>query len=171
MRNPILLDNTVLSNLALVGQADLVFRLWAGRVASTPEVLSEYKVAARAGLLPSHAWIDLPVVELTTQEVAICETFSRRLGRGERSCLAVAHSRGGLFASDDADARAAARRLGIPITGTLGILALTVRRELLTLAQANALLADMVAAGYRSPMERLDTLVSTTPPPATGSNS
>ena len=171
MRNPSLLDNTVLSNLALAGQAELVFRLWAGRVASTPEVLSEYEVAARAGLLPSHAWIDLPVVELTTQEVAICETFSRRLGRGERSCLAVAHSRGSLFASDDADARAAARRLGIPITGTLGILALTVRRELLTLAQANALLADMVAAGYRSPMERLDTLVSTTPPPATGSNS
>ncbi len=159
MRNPILLDNTVLSNLALVGQMDLVFRLWAGRVASTPEVLSEYEDAARAGLLPPHAWTDLPVVELTTQEVAMSKTFSRRLGRGERSCLAVAHLRGGLFASDDADARAAARRLGIRVTGTLGILALTVRRELLTLAQANALLADMVAAGYRSPMERLDTLV------------
>jgi predicted nucleic acid-binding protein len=58
--------------------------------------------------------------------------------------------RGCRFASDDADARAAARRLGVSVTGTLGILAL---------AQANALLADMVAAGYRSPMERLDTLV------------
>jgi predicted nucleic acid-binding protein len=67
--------------------------------------------------------------------------------------------RGCRFASDDADARAAARRLGVSVTGTLGILALDVRCELLTLAQANALLADMVAAGYRSPMERLDTLV------------
>jgi len=159
MRNPILLDNTVLSNLALVGQMDLVFRLWAGRVVSTPEVLNEYEAAARVGLLPTRAWTDLPVVELTSQEVAISETFSRRLGRGERSCLAVTHSRGGLFASDDADARAAARQLGVPVTGTLGILALAVRRELLTLAQANALLADMVAAGYRSPMEGLDTLV------------
>jgi predicted nucleic acid-binding protein len=159
MRNLILLDNTVLSNLALVGQMNLVFRLWADRVASTPGVLSEYEDAVRAGLLPPHAWTDLPVVKLTSQEVAMSETFSRRLGRGERSCLAVAHLRGGLFASDDADARAAARRLGVPVTGTLGILALTVRRELLTLAQANALLADMVAAGYRSPMERLDTLV------------
>ena len=52
-----------------------------------------------------------------------------------------------MFASDDADARAAARRLGIRVTGTLGILALTVRRELLTLTQANALLADG-AIGY-----------------------
>ena len=66
---------------------------------------------------------------------------------------------GGLLASDDADARAAAGRLGLPVTGTLGILALAVRRELLTLAQANAVLADLVAAGYRSPTERLDELV------------
>jgi predicted nucleic acid-binding protein len=156
---PVLLDNTVLSNLALVGKMDLVFHLWAGRVASTPEVLNEYEVAARAGLLPPHAWADLRLVELTSQEVALKETFSLRLGLGERSCLAVAHSRGGLLATDDADARAAPRRLGVPVTGTLGILALAVRRELMTLTQANTLLADMVAAGYRSPVERLDELV------------
>jgi predicted nucleic acid-binding protein len=70
---------------------------------------------------------------------------------------------GGLFASDDADARAAAQRRGIPVTGTLGILALAVRRKLLTLAQANALLNDMIAAGYRSPMQKLDALVRSLP--------
>jgi predicted nucleic acid-binding protein len=159
MGETVLLDSTVLSNLAQVGQMDLVFHLWPGRVVSTPEVLREYEMAARAGLLPPHAWADLPLMDLTPQEVAMSKTFSQRLGHGERSCLAVAHSRGGLFASDDADARAAARRLGVPVTGTLGILALAVRRELLTLAQANALLAEMVAAGYRSPMEGLDELV------------
>jgi predicted nucleic acid-binding protein len=87
------------------------------------------------------------------------ETFSTRLGRGERSCLAVARSRGALFATDDADARAAARRLDVPITGTLGILALAVRLGLLTLTQANALLADIVRAGYRSPLEQVDDLI------------
>jgi predicted nucleic acid-binding protein len=45
----------------------------------------------------------------------------------------------------------------------LGILALAVRRELLTLAQANTLLNDMVAAGYRSPMQKLDALVRSLP--------
>jgi predicted nucleic acid-binding protein len=159
MAQIVLLDNTVLSNLALVGQTDLVFHLWAARVASTPEVLREYEMAARAGLLPPHAWADLPLMDLTPQEVAMSKTFSQRLGHGERSCLALAHSRGALFASDDADARAAARQLGLPVTGTLGILALAVRREVLTLEQANALLADMVAAGYRSPVEELDELV------------
>jgi predicted nucleic acid-binding protein len=101
----------------------------------------------------------LPLVALTSQELTLSETFSQRLGQGERSCLAVAHLRGGVFASDDADARAAARRLGVPVTGTLGILALAVHRDLVTLAQANAVLANMVAAGYRSPVERLDDLV------------
>jgi hypothetical protein len=163
MHNPVLLDNTVLSNFALVGQMALVFRLWGRRAISTPDVLREYQTAARAGLLPMHAWADLPLMALTSQEIALAKTFSRRLGRGERSCLAVAQMQGGLFASDDADARAAAQRLGIPVTGTLGILALAVRRELLTLAQANTLLNDMVAAGYRSPMQKLDALVRSLP--------
>jgi len=159
MVKPILLDNTVLSNLALVGQMDLVFHLWPEQACTTPAVLREYEVAAQAGWLPPHAWSDLTVVELTPQETDVTATFSSRLGRGERSCLAAAHSREGLLASDDADTRNAARRLGIPVSGTLGILALAVRRELLTLTQANALLADMIAAGYRSPLRKLDGLV------------
>ena len=159
MWQAILLGKTVLSNLALAEQVDLVFRLWVGRVAATPEVLDECEMAAWAGLLPLRAWADLPLVELTSQEVAVSETLSERLGAGERRCLAVAHSRGGLLASDHADARAAARRLGVPVTGTLGVLVLAVRRGLLTLAQANGLLADMIAARYRSPLERLDELV------------
>lgn len=67
MSDPILLDNTVLSNLALVGEMDLVFRLWAGRIATTPDVLDEYEVAARAGLLPPRVWADLPLVESTNE--------------------------------------------------------------------------------------------------------
>jgi predicted nucleic acid-binding protein len=156
---PIFLDNTVLSNLALVGQSDLAFHLWAERVSTTREVLQEYQVAAQAGLLPAHAWSDLPVIDMTPQESAWAETLSKRLGAGERSCLAVAHSRGGLVVSDDADARDAAQRWGIPVTGTLGVLALAVRREVLTLPEANLLLAEMIAAGYRTPLEILDSLV------------
>jgi predicted nucleic acid-binding protein len=47
----------------------------------------------------------------------------------------------------------------VPVTGTVGVLDVAVRRGLLTLAQANGLLADMIAAGYRSPLDRLDELV------------
>jgi len=159
MNRPILLDNTVLSNLALVEQTDLVFRLWPERVITTREVWREYEVAAQAGKLPPHAWSDLTVVELTAYEKASAAAFASRLGAGERSCLAVAQTRHGLLASDDADTRHAAQRLDIPVSGTLGILVLAVRRQLLSLDRANALLADMIAAGFRSPLAKLDTLV------------
>jgi predicted nucleic acid-binding protein len=159
MRKPVLLDNTVLSNLAVVGQADLVLKSWSDRVLTTPEMLGEYEAAAQAGILPPAAYAKLSVVARTAQERAMSERFSTRLGRGERSCLAVARSRGALFATVDADARAAARRLDGPITGTLGILALAVRLGLLTLTQANGLLADMVRAGYRSPLGQVDDLI------------
>lgn len=109
--------------------------------------------------LPLHAWSDLTIVELTPQEMTGAAAFALRLGAGERSCLAVAQARQGLLASDDADTRHAAQRLGIPVSGTLGILALAVRRQLLSLDQANALLADMIAAGFRSPLEKLDVLI------------
>ena len=156
MRKPVPLDNTLLSNLAVVGQADLVLELWSDRVLTTPEVIGECEAAAQAGTLPPDAYAKLSVVALTAQERAMSETFSTRLGRGEPSWPAVARSRGALFATDDADARAAARRLDVPITGTLGILGLAVRLGLLTLTQANALLADMVRAGYRSPLGQVD---------------
>lgn len=159
MPAPVILDNTVLTNLALVGAIDLVFHLWPDRVVTTAAVLQEYRAAADIGLLPAHAWADLIVVEMTSQEETLASTFSSRLGAGERSCLAVAHSRDGLLVSDDADARGAAKRLGIVVSGTLGVLVLAVRRSLLTLAEANELLGNMIDAGYRSPMTRLDDLI------------
>jgi predicted nucleic acid-binding protein len=156
---PILLDNTVLSNFAAVGQVELIFRLWPDRAITTPETLSEYQFAVQIELLPAHAWANLPVADLSPEEIKVAEAFSSRLGLGERTCLAVAQIREGLFASDDADARAAAKRLGIPVTGTLGVLAVTVRCGLISLDKANSILDDMIAVGYRSPLERLDTLI------------
>ncbi|MGC9520616.1 MAG: DUF3368 domain-containing protein [Anaerolineae bacterium] len=159
MPRPLLLDNTVLSNLAVVERVDLVFRVWPDRAMTTRQVLREYELAEDAGLLPQQAWVNLPLVEMTPDEIAFSETLSPRLGAGERSCLAVAHARGGLFVSDDADARAMARRLGIHVSGTLGVLILATRRGYLTLREANALLAEMIALGYHSPVSELDTFI------------
>ena len=159
MTRLVLLDNTVLSNFAVVGRMDLAFQLYANRVVTTQGVMHEYQVAVAAGLLARRAWDDLTVVEMTSEELVLCETLAPRLGIGERTCLAVAHARGGLFVSDDGDARAAAKRLDVPVSGTVGILVLAVRLEYATLAEANALLIEMIAAGYRSPLRVLDTLV------------
>jgi len=155
----VVIDNTVLTNLAIVGRSDLIALVWAERACTTPEVMGEYRVAAETGLLPTAAWNSLRVVAMTGDEVGAADALSRRLGAGERSCLAVAPNRGALVLTDDADARATARRYGIPVSGTLGVLALAVRRGHLTLAEGDRLLAAMIAAGYRSPVEKLDVLI------------
>lgn len=156
---PVLLDNTVLSNLALVDHAQLAIRLWPDRACTTSQALDEYEMGVASGVLPGDAWRDLRVVRLTEEESISAARFSSRLAAGERSCLAVAAQRGGLLASDDLDARRTARVWGVPRTGTLGILVLCVQHGYLSRKEANDLLTEMIRLGYRSPVDRLDTLI------------
>lgn len=62
--------------------------------------------------------------------------------------------------TDDSDARRYARQSGIPVTGTLGILVRLVQKRLLSLDEANLLLAEMVKYGYYSPVTDLSLLLS-----------
>jgi predicted nucleic acid-binding protein len=160
LTRPIVLDNTVLTNFALVNRADLVMRLWSTAACTTPAASAEYGVGVSRGLLPSDAWADLPVVTPTEEESNFASSLSPRLGAGERTCLAVAVHRQGLFASDDLDARRAAQWHGVPTTGTVGILILCVRRGYLPYKQADVLLAEMIALGYRSPVGSLEPLMN-----------
>ncbi len=157
-----LLDNTVLTNFALVGQEELPLRLWPG-ACTTPAALGEYLAGVATGALPADAWQDLSQVALTEEEQASVAGMAVHLGLGERSCLAVAISRSGALVSDDLPARKWAREHGIEVTGTVGILLAGVRRGYLSLEQANALLTAMIAAGYHSPMESLDALLRAAP--------
>ncbi|TFG70353.1 MAG: DUF3368 domain-containing protein [Anaerolineales bacterium] len=138
---------------------DLVFRLWPERICTTKDVMREYQVAVQKGLLPGYAWSDLQLITLTQRERIMVEDLSLRLGCGESSCIAVAQGRKGLFVSDDADARRVAVKMGLPVSGMLGMLVLAVRKAILTLEQANTLLSDLITAGFRSPMDKLDKLV------------
>jgi predicted nucleic acid-binding protein len=156
---PVLLDNTVLVNFALVGRADLVTRLWPTAACTTAAVVAEYAAGAAKGLLPAGTLTDLPVVELTEEEAASASRLSSRLGAGERTCLAVALHRRGRLASDDLDARRAADQYRVPRTGSIGILVSCVRHGLLSREDAESLLGEMIALGYRSPVNRLGSLI------------
>jgi predicted nucleic acid-binding protein len=156
---PVVLDNTVLSNFALVRRADLVYSLWPTTAWTTPAVWAEHSAGVAAGHLPADVWNDLSVVALNPSEEAFATTLSPNLGLGERSGIAVAFRRQGVFASDDRAAREAAGRHGVAITGTIGILLACLRRGHLTLDDANDLLARMIAAGYRSPTSDLNSLI------------
>jgi predicted nucleic acid-binding protein len=156
---PVLLDNTILTNFALVERAELVTRLWRTAACTTAAVVAEYAVGVAGGLLPADAWTDLPVVELTGEEETFAERLSSRLGARERTCPVVALQRQGLFAGDDLDARRAADQHRIPRTGSIGILVLCVRRGLLSRDEAEYLLEEMIASGYRSPVDSLGSLI------------
>lgn len=158
MPRPIVVDNTVLTNFALVKHTVLVLRLWP-TACTTAEVMAEYQAGASQGRVPAQAWSALPIVSLNETERSLADSLSPRLGAGERTCLAVAHERHGLFVSDDLDARLSAQRFGLKITGTLGILALSVKRRILSRKAANEALTTMIASGYRSPLDRLDSLL------------
>jgi predicted nucleic acid-binding protein len=79
------------------------------------ESLRDIKSAAKLGLIKE---ISLAGAE----ENSLFESLSRCLGSGEASRIAVAKRRGLTFASDDKVARREAARLGVKVTGTLGIL-------------------------------------------------
>ena len=159
LRGLLILDNTVLTNFALVGRADLLFSLAQTGCMTTTAVMQEYTVGITARGLDATAWRDLPLLTLLPAEEAVTAALPRQLGLGERSAIAAAVQRGALLATDDAAARRIARQQGVVVTGTLGLLALAVRQNLLTLPEANDLLSKMVAQGYRSPLEKLDELM------------
>lgn len=158
MAQPVLLDNTVLTNFAFVERPDLVFTLWS-QVSSTPEVLAEYAAGVHVRNLPARIWQGLQRAEMTPAERTFAQGLRRRLGAGERPCIAVAFFRKGLLGSDDGDARREAQAIGVPTTGTLGILLLNIREERLALEEGNRLLTQLVQWGFRSPVEKLDDLV------------
>lgn len=80
----------------------------------------------------------------------------RCLDAGEASCLALAASRGYRVFTDDRDARTLAARMGIPVSGTIGLLVRLVDLGEITVAEGNRLLARMITFGYYAPIDSLE---------------
>ena len=158
MSTLILLDNTVLSNFAQAKIVSAVFSLWGDQVCTTTEVMEEYKAGIASVGLPKSAWKGLKIAKQTEEEQAFGVKFSTRLGAGERSCLAIAHARRAIFATDDLFARATAKKQNILVIGTIGILIECITKNILTRTEAQNALDLMIAKGYRSPIEDISDL-------------
>ena len=152
----VLLDTTILTNFALVGLTSLPRELWGNRVSTTAEVLEEYTAGIKIAALPQEAWKDLKILTLTTEERVLGTKMFTKLGKGERTCLAVAVVRGAMLATDDHLARRAAQHHGMELIGTVGILKTCVQHRLLSQLDAQRKLEEMIAAGYYSPVLKLD---------------
>ena len=118
-------------------------------------VLAELRTGESEGhvLVVDWSWIDQ--IQLSSAEQARSEVLARRFGLGESACIAVAEARGGFLLTDDLGARRLAIASGLTVTGTLGILERLIRKETLSLYEADDLLAEMIHRGYRSPTRSL----------------
>jgi predicted nucleic acid-binding protein len=155
----VLLDNTILSNFALIGRTDLIYSLWADVARTTKPVLEEYQAGTITLNLPKGAWKGLVVDELSAEEMARAAMLPHQLGAGERSCLAVAILRKTVFASDDRLARKHASRAGLIVIGSIGILIRCIRKDLIDKPGAQELLDKMIMAHYYSPITSFDEIL------------
>jgi predicted nucleic acid-binding protein len=147
-----------MSNFAQVQVVPVVYNLWGQRVCTTSDALAEYQAGVSKVGLPRRAWQEIQIIEPSEDEQAFGEKLSARLGKGERSCLSVARMRNGVFATDDLFARQVAQRFNVVIIGTVGILVLCIKRNILSHIQAQTVLEQMIAFGYRSPIDDLRTM-------------
>ena len=151
----LVLDNTVLSNFALVEQSALLAQLSPGQMVTVREAWQELQTGIELGLIPRRNFSWLSVLELTTVEWTQRDELMPPLDIGEAACLALAHARGCALLTDDRLARREARRLGVPLSGTIGALVSLMDDGHLTVQAANQILQQMIAVGYRSPFQSL----------------
>ena len=152
------LDATVLSNFALAGCSDYLAQAWPGELVTTETTWKEIQVGVSLGRLPEADWPWLTVLPLTEDERQACNELMPPLGPGEAAFLALARNRGYAFLTDDRTARREARHLGVPLSGTLGILKSLLDGGLITTQQADNTLRRMIDSGYRSPVQSLKEL-------------
>lgn len=156
----ILLDNTVLSNFALVGELQLLEEYCGDRGATTSHVFREFEKGVKEGFFINIelGWIRRLNFE-GEKERQLFENLSKKLGVGEASCLAIAMHRGYGFLSDDMAVRKIALREGIRLSGSVGVLLELIRGGNISLERGNEILRGFIGFGYFSPMDRLDGLL------------
>ena len=155
----ILLDNTVLSNFALVGESGLLQEIFGSSAKTTEEVMSEFREGEAIGRVPHTSWPWLAVLSLTSAERELYQKLLVRLNSGEASCLAVAYYRQGWVVTDDKIARKIAAQLQLSISGTIGVLVQLVRQNQLSHNHADHILDKMIEMGYRAPVQSINEII------------
>ena len=166
----IISNTTVISNFASIERLELLHVLF-DKLYITSEVFDEIQ----AGLLQGYTFYDnlssliypfsdkgwLYLTALNTSlELQTFGNLLSKLNSGEASSLSVALHRKWLFFSDDKAARNTAKKLGVKISGTLGVMLSLVKRDYISMDEANFLLQEMVQGGYYSPVTSLDEILN-----------
>lgn len=148
-------DATPLNYLVEIGAVDVLHQLY-GRVIIPPAVREELNhaktpKAVREWLSKSPAWLEV-VAPSIIPPAALTE-----LDAGEMEAITLALQSGAdLLLIDERDGTAAARRLGLTTTGTLGVLDLAARRGLIDL---RVMFARLQETTFRAPTKLMAKLL------------
>lgn len=165
----VITNTTVLSNFAAISQIDLLRRLFTHLYLPT-EVYEEINNGLQEGyqfytgitdmIYPFNpdGWLRLASFA-DDAELRELATLPTTLHAAESACLSIARHRNWLLLTDDQAARKIALQRSIALSGTIGCLVLAVERNICPLIEANTYLAQMIAAGYRSPYNHLSPLL------------
>ena len=136
MQNVIISDSSCLILLEKIGELDLLRRLY-GEILITPEVVEEVS-------LPTMEWIKIRAAgDLYLQHIIF-----DRFGLGEASSIALATElESPLLIIDDNKAKQYAKRLGIHVTGTFGVL--IAAKEVGILPQIGPVLEKIAQTNFR----------------------
>ena len=132
-REPAVTDSTCLIGLERIGRLDLLPSLF-DPIAAPPKVIEEF------GSSPS--W--LQVLSPTNRQAVFALQLTVDLGEAE--AIALALERNWRIILDDRKARLVARRLGLKVIGTVGVLLRAKRKGIVS--RIAPLLQDLEAAGF-----------------------
>lgn len=157
---PVVLDATVLSNFASSGAVDQL-----GTLLDCPStvrtVQAELEQGSRTyGFLDdalSHIGDTIAVTDIDGLDGSQTDRIRARLDEGEAAALCKALDEGGTLATDDLAARRTASDHGVPVTGSVGLLALGVRRGVFSVQTANQWLGTWrEKRGYYAPVDSIE---------------
>jgi len=158
----IIFDCCVLSNFALSDSLHVIKKLYANSSYVTSFVAAENL----RGILGGHnklvivngafkeGWLKETALR-GEKEKALFEMLSVSLGFGEASSIAIAKTRGYVFACDDRAARKEADLQHVRLTGTIGIIIKAVKKEVINSHEADVILNQMIAKGFYSPVKSI----------------
>jgi predicted nucleic acid-binding protein len=112
-------DTSPLNYLVLIEAVEVLPAIF-GRVVVPPAVIEELQAPGAPDAV--NAWISAPPSWLEVRSPESIGT-SLALGRGERAAICLASELSALCLIDDRKARREAERMGVKVTGLLGILA------------------------------------------------
>lgn len=156
---PTVIDTTVLSNFAYLERLDLVVTL--PRVCTVPAVRSELSNGVATydylQLALRHLGEEIPVVSIDDQVRERAQRWRESLDPGEAEVFAIAQEFDGVVVTDDGPARTMAREIGLPVTGTIGILVQTVESGTVEVGTADRWLKQLIdETAFRAPSREFD---------------